>query len=57
MTDIDRPAKPATVWQAITDGFSIEEIMHMWAVRRDIAFRMMADATPRSVFDQAPVQP
>ena len=46
--NLDKPAHPKTVWQAMKDGFNANEIAYMWGVKRMTALGMMNEAIPRA---------
>ena len=45
--NLDKPARPPSVWQAMKDGFNANEIAYLWGVSRVVALGMMNEATPR----------
>ena len=45
--NLDKPARPPSVWQAMKDGFNANEIAHIYGVSRAVALGMMNEAVPR----------
>ena len=46
--NLDKPARPPSVWQAMKDGFNANEIAYLWGVSRLVALGMMNEAIPRA---------
>ena len=46
--NLDKPARPPSVWQAMKDGFNANEIAHIYGVSRLVALGMMNEAIPRA---------
>ena len=46
--NLDKPARPPSVWQAMKDGFNANEIAYLWGVSRLVALGMMNEETPRA---------
>lgn len=46
--NLDKPARPQSVWQAMKDGFNANEIAYIYGVSRAVALGMMNEAIPRA---------